>query len=78
MDTNYYLHIGKRSSNGINNPLLFTWAARPDVRRDAAALHIGDGVTVMDEYGHEMTWAEFKELVREDTRDYRSLGKAFS
>jgi len=78
MGTNYYLHLGKRSSQGQGKPALMTWAveAGPACRREV--IWVADGVTVQDEYGKEMTWAEFLRLVALDACDHAHHGQAFS
>lgn len=56
--TNYYLHLGKVSSQGKDRPRLFLEAT------DVAALDQGAGDLgwVQDEYGQDISWSEFLEL----------------
>jgi hypothetical protein len=72
--TNYYLHIGKRTSQGVGHPPKFSWA----VGRGRGVLeHFGD-TAVIDEYGNEMTWAEFYMKIQADVSDESTIGDNFS
>lgn len=64
MGTNYYLHLGKVTSQGADQPKLFTEAVDVDAL-DASARTSG---WVMDEYGHDIPWSEFMELHRQCQR----------
>lgn len=78
MGTNYYLHIGKRSSRGIGKGCTFTEAVQVTQSQGGDVLIVRDGVIVLDEYGHEMTWTEFNDLIRNDKLQRGMIGRAFS
>jgi hypothetical protein len=76
--TNFYLHLGKRSDQGEGNPALFTWATdrRMSLLDALGWARIG---YVQDEYGREMSFAEFYQLVSGDRSDeHTGMGKPFS
>jgi 3-deoxy-D-manno-octulosonate 8-phosphate phosphatase KdsC-like HAD superfamily phosphatase len=72
--TNYYLHLGKRSSIG-DGRCSFTWAVPPV---DATARIIRLCATVRDEYGGEQTLAEFMGIISEDQQQVDHIGERFS
>lgn len=74
MGTNYYLHLGKRHSNGAVAGCTFTQAV------DVAALghRVEFGVAVQDEYGNEMTFEEFLGRIEEDRMRTDQIGRRFS
>jgi hypothetical protein len=74
MGTNYYLHLGKRSSIGQGR-CSFTWAV-PPVSGSPAILRLC--VTVQDEYGREMTLSEFMAAIAEDEQRVDQVGERFS
>jgi hypothetical protein len=74
MGTNYYLHLGKTSSQGEGKPLLFI--AATDVEHlDANAGRLG---WVMNEYGNEVPWSDFIERYRAADVDLTAIGELFS
>lgn len=72
MGTNYYLHLGKRTSQGTGKPHRFQWAT--PVNRDL----IPGGTTVMDEYGREYEFRDWLVLVMDDEDDFEAIGQWFS
>lgn len=79
MGTNYYLHLGKRSS--IGQGCSFTWATPPpgsSQRPTAWPWPIPPTITVIDEYGCEQSLGEFFELVNEDEQRLERIGQRFS
>lgn len=66
MGTNYYLHLGKRSAAG-KGKCVFTVAS--EVAYNTA--------TVQDEYGREMSYPEFLDLISADVREYGLFGQDF-
>lgn len=77
MGTNYYLHLGKRTSAG-DGRTRFTWAVHRHLPLVGAIPGNISPVTVQDEYGKEMTWAEFYEMISRDISDESMIGRAFS
>ena len=73
MGTNYYLHLGKRSSAGAGNGCRFNQAV--DLEAIARAVPSG---TVQDEYGREMSLSEFLDMVGDDEKRTDSIGQRFS
>lgn len=74
MGTNYYLHLGKRSSIGEGR-CSFTWAT-PPVNATGATMRLC--ATVHDEYGREMTLPEFMTMIADDEQRRDRIGQRFS
>jgi hypothetical protein len=74
MGTNYYLHLGKTTSQGEGRPLLFTAAT------DIELIHGEGGAVgwVMDEYGREIAWPDFMAKFYACQRDLSHYGEQFS
>lgn len=51
MGTQYYLHLGERTSNGAGKPLTFTWAVERD-KPLVSTLRIVNPFTASDEESH--------------------------
>jgi hypothetical protein len=78
MGTNYYLHLGKRTSQGEGEPSKFTWAVnRHFPLVGDVPMNIAPG-TVQDEYGREMSWIDFYEMIGRDVSDESHIGEQFS
>lgn len=78
MGTNYYLHLGKRSAAG-EGQCSFTWAVSPAALTPSARPRLSlAAVAVQDEYGREMTLAEFLDLIGDDMPELAHIGQRFS
>lgn len=72
MGTNYYLHLGKRSSIG-GGKAQFIQALPSDPHEN-----IPPYVYVIDEYGNEMDYQAFKNLIANDSMNTHFIGTKFS
>lgn len=73
MGTNYYLHLGKRSSIG-NGRCSFTWAVSPPGSGEG----LEPTIPIQDEYGRELTVGEFLDLIKDDEIIVDHIGERFS
>jgi hypothetical protein len=81
MGTNYYLHLGKSWSElprADGSHMVFSWAvARHMPLVGDVPMNIGP-VTVQDEYGKEMSWSEFYDMISRYRSDESTIGMTFS
>lgn len=71
MGTNYYLHLGKRSATGNGKSMFTPTIPLPPVPYPG-------GVTVINEYGEEMSFGDFWNMIKDDHYDLDYLGERFS